>query len=194
MSRLDRLERKIARRRRRRDRAQAGRKRQLRLYDRNGKRGHRKAAGRWGRAAVRHDKAIEKLQRLIKKARARRPKSGTGAWGGSKSIIVNETRPVAEAYGAPRSSSKRGVKHWATLLNPGSDHSVLAVTAFADDYATTNGASLAHAIADALGINGYSTGNYNGYYIWRNGRRYRVQILWAVSGHWDHVHIGIRRA
>lgn len=191
---LDRLEKRLAARKKKHARAGRGRKRQLALYKKTGQRGHQKKAAQWGRGMRRHRKAIQKLERLIAREKARRPKSGEGAWGGSKSIVVNECRPVAKRRGVPRTSSKRGVKHWATLLNPGSDHSVLALTAFADDYGTTDGAGLAHDLAAALGIQGYTTGNYNSYFIWRAGKRFRVQILWAVSGHFDHVHVGIRRA
>jgi hypothetical protein len=67
-------------------------------------------------------------------------------------------------------------------------------TAYAVDLGTFSGANLAHAIANALGISGYSTGNYNGYYITRCSKRFRVQILWAVSGHYNHVHVGVRLA
>lgn len=201
MGRLDRLEKRLDKREKKHDRALDGRRRQLDLareLTRKGKdeqaRGHEKQAAELGREARKHSKAIDKLERLIAEEKARQPKSGTGAWGGSKSIVVNECRPVAKRLGIPRTSSKRGIRHWATILNPGSDHSVLALTAFADDYGTTNGQALAHALADALGISGYSTGNYNSYYIVRAGKTFRVQILWAVEAHFDHVHVGIRRA
>jgi len=194
MSKVDRLENRIGGRRKKRDRARKGRARQLKLFKKTKKTGHKKQAAKWGREAVRHDKAIEKLEKAINKQKAKRgPKSGTGVWGGSKSIIVNESDPVAKKQGIPKTSSKRGISHWATLLNPDSDHSVLALSAFARDYGTTDGSGLARSIANSLGISNYSTGNYNSYYIKRNVWTYRVQILWAVSGHFDHVHVGIRR-
>lgn len=158
------------------------RNRQSRLWRKTKERGH-------GRAAKRHAKAVRKLRRLI---RRRRPKSGTGAWGGTKSIIDREVVPVAKRYGVPTTSRKRAANHPLTIANPSSDHSALASTAYAIDFGTYSGAALAHSIANALGIRAYSTGNYAPHYIERAGRRFRVQILWAVSGHYDHVHVGIR--
>jgi len=116
--------------------------------------------------------------------------SGAPDWSGGASICEREVVPVAAANGIGVSSRKRT----STLGNPSSDHYVGNVTAYAVDLPTFSGAGTAHEIARALGISGYSTGNYTGYYISRCGKRFRVQILWAVSGHYDHVHCGIRLA
>lgn len=171
----------------RRDRRRRGRRRQLRLFRRTGKRGH-------ARKAAEHGRAMRKLAALIEKVRALYSVApGPPRWGGSRQVMIEEVRPVADRFGAPRTSSKRGAKHVLTLLNPGSDHSVLNLLSFADDYGTLSGGDLAHAIADALGISGYRTGTFTHYFIERRGHTYRVQILWAVSGHFDHVHVGIER-
>jgi hypothetical protein len=116
--------------------------------------------------------------------------SGYPEWSGGRSICEYEVVPVATRYGVPVTSRKRTT----TLGNPSSDHYVGNTTAYAVDLGTFSGANLAHAIANALGISGYSTGNYNGYYITRCSKRFRVQILWAVSGHYNHVHVGVRLA
>jgi hypothetical protein len=116
--------------------------------------------------------------------------AGPSEWSGGASICEREVVPVASRYGAPITSRKRTT----TLGNPSSDHYVGNTTAYAVDIGTFNGAPIAHAIAKALGISGYSTGNYNGYYIQRCSKTFRVQILWAVSGHYDHVHCGVRLA
>lgn len=144
---------------------------------------------------------ISDLHKRIKHKKAEREdkdrivlSAGSPHWGGSDDIIRAETDPVAAQYGAPVSSRKRSASDPLTISNPGSDHSVLATLASAADYATFNGAPLAYAIARALGISGYSVGNYNGYTIYRAGVAFRVQILWAVEGHFNHVHVGIRRA
>ena len=163
------------------------RDRQARRYRKTGEAGHAKAAKG-------HARAVRKLRKLIRRHIARRPESGTGPWGGSKSIITNEVLPVARRYGVPVTSRKRPASHPLTIANPSSDHSALATTAYAVDLGTTSGSALAYAIAHALGISNYSTGNYVGHYIQRNGQAFRVQILWAVSGHYDHVHVGIRRS
>lgn len=177
---LSTLREKLARREKARDR-------QTRLWKKTRKAGH-------GKAAKRNSQAVRKLKRLIDRAIERlRRQSGRGSWGGSKSIIDQEVIPVAEKYGAPVTSLKRAADDPLTLANPGSDHSALATTSYAADFGTWDGAPLAFAIAKSLGIGGYSTGNYSNYFINRAGRTFRVQILWAVSGHFDHVHVGIRR-
>ena len=163
------------------------RDRQARRYRKTGKAGH-------GKAAKRHARAVQKLRRLIARWIARRPESGTGAWGGSKSIITNEVLPVARRYEVPVTSRKRAANHPLTIANPSSDHSVLSTDSYAADFGTYEGSALAFAIAHALGISGYTTGNYAGYSIERAGSTFRVQILWAVEGHYDHVHVGIKRS
>ena len=173
---LSTLRAKFARRKHARDRQSA-------LWRKTKKAGH-------GKAAKRHAKAVRKLRRLI---RRRRPKSGTGPWSGTKSIIDREVVPVAKRYGVPTTSRKRAVDDPLTIANPSSDHSAAATDAYAIDFGTWQGAALAYSIAHALGIRPYSTGNDTSHYIERAGRRFRVQILWAVSGHYDHVHVGIRR-
>jgi hypothetical protein len=113
---------------------------------------------------------------------------GSPHWGGSMSIIEQEVVPVMTARGVPITSRKRT----STLGNPSSDHYVGNTTAYAIDAGTTTGADKARAVASALGITNYNTGNYNHYLIRRSGRAFRIQILWAVSGHFDHVHVGCR--
>ena len=175
---LETLRRKLRARKRARDR-------QARRYRKTGKAGH-------GKAAKGHARAVRKLRRLIARYIARRPESGTGPWAGTKSIITNEVLPVARRYGVPVTSRKRAADHPLSIANPSSDHNRANRDAFATDFGTVDGAPLAFAIAHALGITGYSTGNFVGYYIQRNGRAFRVQILWAVAGHFDHVHVGIK--
>ena len=140
---------------------------------------------------VKHQKAINKLERLIEKEKARRPKSGTGAWGGSKSIIVNEVLPVAREWGIPVTSGKR----WETFGNPSSDHFMLNRTAFAKDFATDSNYEFGVAIGKALGI-GYtgSGSDYASFYIERAGKTFRVQIICGTHGTGPHTHVGIRRA
>lgn len=117
---------------------------------------------------------------------------GPSHWSGSDDIIRNEADPVAVRYGFSVTSRKRPASDPLSKANPGSDHNEANVTASAADYGTYSGATFAHAVAAALGITNYSTGNYNGYYIRRGNHVWRVQILWAVEGHYDHVHVGLR--
>lgn len=172
--------------RKKRRRRKKGRKRQLRLFRRTGKRGHKKLAAKHGRA-------MRKLTALIKKAverLKRKPESGTGAWGGSKSIVVNEVMPVARAWGISPTSGKRR----ETFGNPGSDHFVLNLTAFAKDFATDSNYAFGIAIGKALGI-AYrgAEDDYRNFYITRAGKTFRVQIICGTHGTGPHTHVGIRR-
>lgn len=139
------------------------------------------------------------IAKIKRKRRQRRERDkvnlsyGAPHWGGSEDILDNESDPIARKAGVPLTSAKRSATDPLTLANPGSDHSVLATGASAHDYGTFTGAGLAANIAKALGISGYYSGTYTGYYIERAGATFRVQILWAVEGHYNHVHAGIRR-
>lgn len=145
----------------------------------------------------------ERDEKLIAKiARKRREKReskkinlsyGSPHWGGAEDILDREVDAVASKFGLPMTSAKRAANDPLTIANPGSDHSVLAVAASAHDYGTFSGLAFAQAVARALGISGYQAGTYTGYYIERAGATFRVQILWAVEGHFNHVHVGIRR-
>jgi hypothetical protein len=166
-------------------RRKKARARQAKLWRRTKKAGH-------GKAAKDHTRAIKKLKRLIKKAINAKPKSGEGPWGGCKSIIDREVVPVAKRKGVPITSRKRSASHPLSISNPSSDHNAANTNAYAVDFGTYSGSELAHAIARKLGIQGYANGSYTGHYITRSGKQFRVQILWAVPGHFDHVHVGIR--
>jgi hypothetical protein len=163
------------------------RDRQTRRFQKTGKKGH-------ARAAKKHARAARKLRKLIKTWIARRPESGTGPWAGTKSIATNEVIPVARRYGVPITSRKRAADHPLSIANWSSDHNAANRDAYAVDFGTYDGSALAYAIAHALGISGYTTGNYAAYLIERAGRTFRIQILWAVDGHYDHVHVGIKRS
>lgn len=177
---LSTLRRKLRARKRARDR-------QARRYRKTGKAGH-------GKAAKDHARAVRKLRDLIARWIARRPESGTGPWAGTKSIATNEVIPVARRYGVPITSRKRAASHPLSISNPSSDHNAANEDAYAVDFGTYDGSALAYAIAHSLGLSGYTTGNFAGYLIERAGRTFRVQILWAVEGHYDHVHVGIKRS
>ena len=138
----------------------------------------------------RKDKVKKRIEE-IEKARAE-AKTGTGAWGGSMSIVEQEVVvPVYGKNGVPVTSRKRAATHPLSIKTPGSDHNMANTTAYAADGGTFNGAETAQDAANALGISGYSTGNYNTYTITRAGKSFQVQILWAVPGHFDHVHTGV---
>lgn len=130
-------------------------------------------------------RVVRALRNLNAKLR-RRPKSGTGPWGGAQSIFDNEVRPVLKRNGVPITSTKRQ----ETYGNPDSDHHVSQRDAYAGDGATANNHALADRIGYALGIGPVT--DYTNYYIKRNGRTYRVQIIAGTHGTGPHIHIGIR--
>jgi hypothetical protein len=117
---------------------------------------------------------------------------GTPHWGGSASIIEQEVVPICTRHGATIVSRKRAANSSLSISNPDSDHNEANLTAYAADAGTFAGADDAEDIAAELGIVGYDPGNYNHHFIRRCGHTYRIQVLWAVQGHFDHVHVGCR--
>lgn len=119
-----------------------------------------------------------------------------GGWGGSQGVSERATS-IARSMGIPVTSTKRDL---ATTIrvgsSTGSDHYTGNRNAYAVDYGVrgARGDDLARRIADAYGIPRSSIGTYNRHTITVNGQRYSLQLLWRVSGHYDHVHFGIRRA
>ena len=51
----------------------------------------------------------------------------------------------------------------------------------------------ARKLAQALGIKGWHPGSYDTYNVKIGGWPFRTQILWAVKGHFDDIHIGMQR-
>ena len=163
-------------------RRQRGARRQKRKLKKTGKRGHRKQLRL-------HRRAAKKLQEMIAKVKRQKPASGTGSWGGSKSIAINEVLPVAKRWKIPDTSRKR----WATYGNPGSDHYRGNKNAFAIDFATASNYAFGAAIGKALGVPyGGASDDYRNFTIERAGRRFNVQIICGTHGTGPHTHVGIR--
>lgn len=119
-----------------------------------------------------------------------------GGWGGSQGVSDRATS-IARSMGIPVTSTKRDLATTRRVgSTTGSDHYTGNTNAYAVDYgvAGSRGTELARRIADAYGIPRSSIGTYNRHTINVGGQRYSVQLLWQVSGHYDHVHLGIRRA
>jgi hypothetical protein len=113
------------------------------------------------------------------------PKKLAGPWAGSKRVAVEATK------GYDRGSLKRTpAENDAVQGSQTSDHLTTSGRSFAVDIPTTDGEGMARNIAKRLGIKGYTTGNYTRWTTNRPG--YSAQILWNVSGHTDHVHVGVR--
>ena len=167
-----------------RKRRKAQRNKQARKWRRTGLAGH-------GKLAVAAGKAVKKLERLIRRVLKRKPASGTGSWGGSKSIIVNEVLPVGAKWSIATTSKKR----WETYGNPDSDHYRGNKDAFAVDFATDSNYAFAADIGDALGIAYDGPGDdYRSFYIERAGHNFRVQLIAGTHGTGPHTHIGVKRA
>jgi hypothetical protein len=138
---------------------------------------------------------MRKLKELIKKAIAllkSKPRSGTGSWGGSESIIVNEIIPLVEKHRGPGKvgSGKRS----ETYGNPGSDHHVSQTTASARDFYLVNDYAMAGLIfAKLTGKSaGEWEGDYSAFYIKRAGKWFRVQLIAGTHGTGPHLHAGVR--
>lgn len=146
-------------------------------------------AARQEKLKKRKEKVKKRIEE-IKEARAQ-PKTGTGPWAGTMSIVEQEVVPVYGKNGVPVTSRKRAADDPLSVDNPGSDHNMANTSAYAADGGTFSGAETAGDVAKALGISNYSTGNYTTYTISRAGKTFGVQILWAVEGHFNHVHTGV---
>ena len=117
-------------------------------------------------------------------------------WGGSEGV-ADAAKSVARSMGIPVTSEKRNLADTHRVgSTTGSDHYTGNTNAYATDFGVSGsrGDDLARRLADTYGIPRSSIGTYNRHNITVDGQRYSVQLLWRVSGHNDHVHLGIRRA
>ena len=138
----------------------------------------RTAAGRMKRRR----KAVKEHKQVHVKGTS----AGAPHWGGSVYVVLL-TRPIAARYGHPVTSTKR----WPPVNgNFGSWHNTSQTQAWADDYGTFNGADHAQAIRSYWGNHAEASGTYAIYFVEVDGRIYRKQTLWAVEGHFNHVHDG----
>lgn len=170
----------VPRLRRKRRAARQGRKRQLRLFRRTGDVGHRKRAGVLGRHS-------RKLTKLLKRALSIAP--GPPAWGGSKRQIRERVAPIVARHGIARTSAKRS----ETFGNPGSDHFIGNVLAYAEDYATGSNFALAQEIRSELQP-GADHQDFEEFFVeGDDGHTYRFQIIAATHGTGPHLHVGCER-
>lgn len=112
---------------------------------------------------------------------------GAPHWGGARDFFDVFIYPLASkmAMGADYDDKEFGHA-------PGGDHDPTVTVAFAEDFPTFSGAAFANAIGKKFGRSS-SVGTYDFItYKWQ-GYTWRIQILWAVEGHFNHVHIGVRR-
>jgi hypothetical protein len=118
------------------------------------------------------------------------PDLGTGAWGGSESIIDATVLQAFIAHGIPVTSTKRS---WG----PGSDHWTGSLTSYAADGGIANAQWLHGEIAvrfNRLGIPLDATPvDYVHRFCTASGNRFRYQGIAATHGTGPHYHGGVRR-
>ncbi|HYH97945.1 LysM domain-containing protein [Hyalangium sp.] len=117
-------------------------------------------------------------------------------WGGSEGV-ADAAKAIARDLGVPVTSQKRNLADTQRVgSSTGSDHFTGNSNAFAVDLGVSGkkGDELARAIAKKYGIPEGNIGTYNRHIINVDGKKYSLQLLWKVQGHFDHVHLGIRRA
>ncbi|HLM43309.1 MAG TPA: peptidoglycan-binding domain-containing protein [Myxococcaceae bacterium] len=123
------------------------------------------------------------------------PIKAGGPWGGSQNV-ANAAKRIAAAMGIPVTSQKRNLADTRRVgSSTDSDHYTGIKTAFAVDFGVSGarGDQLARAIAVKYGIPRGKIGASTGRVIRVGGASYRLQLLWRVAGHFDHVHLGVRR-
>jgi hypothetical protein len=111
-------------------------------------------------------------------------------WNGTLAIFEQIINPYLERFNLRPGSQKRDRQNTAT--GGTSDHWTGSRSSYAIDYPTFDGARAATALARGLGQPNWRPGTYNRFEIRVSGRRFSVQILWAVEGHFDHIHVGLR--
>lgn len=132
---------------------------------------------------------LEQIVARIKSLGRTRVNTSLGAphWGGSADVMHALVYPIADQYGMPWEGDDKEYGHAV-----GGDHDPNVLNAFAEDFPTFDGAAFANAVARKLGKSSGSVGTYDFIYFTYQGHRWRGQVLWAVEGHYNHVHVGIR--
>ncbi len=118
-----------------------------------------------------------------------------GGWGGTKNV-VNAAKAIARQMGIPVTSEKRNLAQTiAAGSSTGSDHFTGNTNAYATDFgvAGSKGDAFARAVAKKYGIPTSNIGTFNRTIVNIDGKRYSLQLLWRVEGHFDHVHLGVQR-
>lgn len=114
---------------------------------------------------------------------------GEPAWGGTAAVFEQFINPFMKKYGL----SGTFKRNYNTVSNGLSDHYTGSTLAYAGDYGTGDGAEAANALGRAMGRGSDSVGTYDRFPITVSGITFSAQILWAVEGHYDHVHVGLNR-
>lgn len=113
--------------------------------------------------------------------------AGAPHWGGSRDFFDEFIYPIAKQFGMEADYDDKEFGHAV-----GGDHDPNVLNAFAEDFPTFSGAAFAAAVAAKFGHPGGWTGTYAFINVPWKGKTFRVQILWGVPDHFNHVHIGAR--
>jgi peptidoglycan hydrolase-like protein with peptidoglycan-binding domain len=116
-------------------------------------------------------------------------------WGGSEGV-ADAAKAISRQMGVPVTSQKRDLAATRRVgSTTRSDHYTGNTSAYAVDFGVKGkrGDALAQAIAKRYGIPASNIGTYNRHIIEVDGKKYSLQLLWKVKGHYDHVHLGIHR-
>lgn len=116
-------------------------------------------------------------------------------WGGSEGV-ADAAKVISRQMGVPVTSQKRDLAATRRVgSTTRSDHYTGNTSAYAVDFGVKGkrGDALAQAIARRYGIPASNIGTYNRHIIEVDGKKYSLQLLWKVKGHYDHVHLGIHR-
>lgn len=124
----------------------------------------------------------------ITQVHIRRTGAGAPGWGGTADVFDQFIHPFMRRQGLSPGAQKE------TGHAPQGDHDPSSRTSYATDYPTFNGAAIANRLGRVLGRNGDSVGTYATFNVKIDGRMFRVQILWGVPDHHDHIHVGLRAA
>ncbi len=114
-----------------------------------------------------------------------------GAHGGTEGVIVDLAK-LGVGHNAPLYVNECWGRTWGAAT---SDHHVSQSRSWACDLSiagiqvpTPQADEAARRIASALGVPDWTGGN-----IVKHINGYRIQVLWRVAGHFNHVHIGARK-
>jgi hypothetical protein len=127
------------------------------------------------------------------------PPPSTNAWNGTDAV-ADLAKRIAASMGIIGTGKRAHTVNGTSSTE--SDHHTSQRGAYAVDFgvlakfgprAKEVGTELATKIAQAYGIPPPYVGTYKKHYLLWNGIHVRIQILWRVTGHYDHVHFGVRR-
>lgn len=161
----------------------------------------KKMVGKYAKKEKKGWKNILKSKRMVKRYKKIVERLSGGVhpgkgWGGSEGV-ADAAKRIAKRMGLPVTSQKRNYAQTIAVgSTTASDHYTGNKTAFAVDFGVSGsrGDTFARALCKAYGIPTSAIGTFNGYYRRYGGITFRIQLLWRVEGHFDHVHIGIRRS